>query len=140
MDFKKVQYEGRKASFVTRNSTLNGNSYYEARASKGEQLGRVSQASVSHNSVLQRNTFGQRKNLQNRKTKRAKASVTAELCHQTQVRKIDPMLRNIFLKLVEKGGEKSRTKKSPKRIVLSSPVWIINPRILKRYLISENLV
>ncbi|EPY84153.1 hypothetical protein CB1_000495004 [Camelus ferus] len=45
LDFKKVQYEGRKASFVTRNSTLNGNSYYEARASKGEQLGRVSQAS-----------------------------------------------------------------------------------------------
>lgn len=46
-------------------------------------------------------------NLQNRKTKRAKTSVTAELCHYTQVRKIDPMVRSvIFLKLIEKGGKK----------------------------------
>lgn len=73
----------------------------------------MSQASVSHSSVLLGNIFGKRKNLQNRKTKRAKTSVTAELCHYTQVRKIDPVLRNVtFLKLVEK--RKGKKKKSAK--------------------------
>lgn len=57
-----------------------------------------------------------KENLQNRKTKRAKTSVTAELCHYTQVkvRKIDPVVRNVtFLKLIEKGGKKVKKKKSP---------------------------
>lgn len=40
----------------------------------------------------------------------AKTSVTAEICHNTQVRKSDPMLRNdTFYKLVGKGGEKQQS-------------------------------
>ena len=73
---------------------------------KEEQLEWVSQASVSHNCVLLGNIFGKRI-CKNKKTKRAKTSVTAELCHYTQVRKIDPMVRSVtFLKLIEKGGGK----------------------------------
>lgn len=58
--------------------------------------------------------------MQNRKTKRAKISVTAGLCHYTQVRRIDPRLRNAtFLKPVQKvvgvgGGGQSKKKCSIK--------------------------
>lgn len=75
----------------------------------------MSQASVSHSSVLLGNIFGKRKNLQNRKTKRAKTSVTAELCHYTQVRKVDPVLRMLhFLSLLRREREKKKSAKEKK--------------------------
>lgn len=68
-----LNYKGRKASGVTRDSASNGNSYYEARAMNGEQQARTSCTSnVSHSGLLQGNVFGRRKNLQNRKTKNSK--------------------------------------------------------------------
>lgn len=82
------------------------------------------------------------------KQKTAKTSVTAEVWHDTQVRKSDPEFRKFtFFKLVGIRGGKPATKSSLTRIILSSSLWIvnitplfINPRILKRYLISKNLV
>lgn len=66
---------------------------------------------MSHSGLLQGNSFGKRKNLQNRETKTAKTSVTAVVCHYTQVRKSEPMLRNgTFFKLVGKGGGKKQKK------------------------------
>ena len=80
--------------------------------------------------------FWQKEEFAKQENKKSRTSVTADLCHYTQVRKIDPVLRNVtFLKLVEKRkGEKNQPnkRKSPKRIILSSSIWIINPRTLKR--------
>lgn len=86
--------------------------------------------------------------MQNRETKTAKTSVTSEVWHYTQVRESDPVLRSHFFKLLGvRGGKPTKKKKALYRIILSSSIWIvnimpmfINPRILKRYLVSKNLV
>lgn len=65
--------------------------------------------------------------MQNGETKTAKTSVTAEVWHDTQVRKSDPVLRKVtFFKLLGIRGRKPTTKKSSTRIILSSSLWIVN--------------
>lgn len=137
-------YKGREAfcdkeHHFERQQPLWGSLCFERRASSWDEYSQV----VWVTSLLPGNIFGKRKNLQTR-TKTAKPSVTAELCHYIQVRKIDPIRNVTFLKLVGKGGKIDQIKSPLKDF--SSSVQIVNkmpmlmtPRIWKRYLISNNL-
>lgn len=106
-----LKYEGRKANFVARNST------YKIHASKGEQLGQVSQAAWV-TMVFCRETVLAKGIICKTETKTAKVSVTAVICHKIQC------LETVhFVSLLEGREEERHNKQSPKWIILRSSVF-----------------
>lgn len=88
---------------------------------------------MSHKSSARKH-FWLKEKFANKKIKTAKPSVTAELCHYIQVRKIDPIRNVTFLKLVGKGGKNDQIKSPLKEFSSSVPIvnkmpMLMTPRI-----------
>ena len=72
--------------------------------------------------VFCRVAVGQKEDFAKTETKIAKTSVTAEVCHYTQVSKSDPMLRNSPFFKACRDGEKN-DKKSPLKELVYAPLF-----------------